>query len=284
MDTTPPHPSLPSLPVQPPQPIVPKDAKNPLPLDILYEILDCMDRRTLKNCSLVAKSWTEPCQLRIFGSGGVSFGVCVGSGRLRSLQGNISQKLVELLPRAHRLTCDGLFEGPEQIEPAEASDLRDFLSIFTRLEHFQLKSSYIPFRPCELEPFSVFKDTLSCITLSECHISKRALFAFTNYFTNLDHLHLSDPIEDSDSEEPSYSPRRLRKLTVRSGVNAPLHDLLYGLSFDEVVFEDHHLVPYGRPTFVNDAVGAIGASVKYLRLHGTLRRTCNLLCSYRWDR
>ena len=285
MDTTPPHPSLPSLPVQPPQPIVPKDAKNPLPLDIFYEILNCMDRHTLGNCSLVAKSWTEPCQLRLFESVGVGFSSGVNSWWFQSRLRYISQKRDALLPRARKLTCDGWFEEPDEITPAEASGLRDFLSIFTRLEHFQLKASRIPFHPCELEPFSVFKDTLSCITLSECHISRWALLAFTNYFTNLDHLYLSDPISDRDSEGPSCSPRRLRKLTIRSGANRHLLNLLDRLSFDEVVFiqDSDHCVQYQWQTFVGDVLSVIGASVKYLRLYGMLRRTFNLFCSYRWD-
>ena len=294
MDTTLPHLSLPSLLAQPPQPMVTEpvffeNAKNPLSKVLFNEILSHMNIDTLKKCSVVEKSWTEPCQLRLFESVGV--GVGVSSGRFRSLQGYISKKRDALLPCARKLTWEGLFEEPEQIEPAEPSDLRDFLRIFTRLEHFQLKSSHIPFRPCELEPFSVFKDTLSCITLLDCHVSERALLAFTDYFTNLDHLYLSTPIRTVDigSGGPSYSPRRLRKLTISPGVYIHLLDLLYGLSqlglsFDEVVIRKNSWqLGCGWETFADNALDAIGADVKYLRLDSTLYRMCNLLCFYRWD-
>lgn len=179
------------------------------------------------------------------------------------------------------------FRGPEQIEPINGHSLCDSLHLFTRLEHFLVDSSPIPFPPCEWEPLPGFKATASCITVRCCIVKESTLLPFFNCFPDLKHLSLIDNSYDLDSEWPPCPPRRLRKLSFGGGaIELPLQDILpslsnLGLSFEEIVIEGGGGCSEWAMSVAESS--GLGASVNYLRLGHTRECTHNLPYFYRLD-
>lgn len=150
---------------------------NSLPQELFREILSYLlldDKKSLRNCSLVVKSWVNISQEFLFKS------IETGSGQLKSWLDriSISQRKVVLLGYVRRLT----FEREELGQMDET--LRDHFR-FLKLKHLTMLSTYVTRMRPDMEVFSAFKGTLLSITISECYASKSGLIPLINYFPKL---------------------------------------------------------------------------------------------------
>lgn len=131
-----------------------------------------------------------------------------------------------------------------------------------------------------------FKAVVSSVIFYFCSVSERGLLEFINHFPNLKHLRLILIDHAVDPEQPSSSPKRLKKLSIILGPNKS-PDLLeklseLGLSFDKVCIEVCSVF-YPWTKSANKIISTFGASVQYLTIPNIPESMCNLLYSCCWD-
>lgn len=209
-----------------------------LPQELIDETISCLplnDKKTLRTCSLVARSWVYASQKRLFQS------VSAPSKELGPWLGCISQKSSWLLRHVRHLNCMS-----ERLGTAH-----------TLYDH------------------SRSLHRLSRITLSACRVSVNELVALVNCFLNLECLSLRRlPIPSTDSDKtPSLSRRHpLRKLYISEGYKGFSDDLgklsEMGLRSDEVVFELNYILFRHSMTFFANPVIRAFRDARYVRLPG----------------
>ena len=226
-----------------------------LPVELLKEILSYLvpnDKKSLPNCSLVAKPWSCHSQELLY----ESFHPL--PGELGRCLDQISKGTDKPLRHVHHLTCET--EGiPEAFPPILVSDI--------------------------LEPHSHSFERLTRITLLDCRVSRNAIVSLINWFPNLEYLNLERPrcLDSNDHEQTPLSSRRpLKRLWISEGREEFLR-VLCGLPeleifcFDEIAFKPAALGEPGVFTeFVNATLRVFGASTKYLRIPKTHPGMCNL--------
>ena len=227
--------------------------------DKVFGYISPDDKETLRNCSLVAKSWKHTSQKRLFES------VKTPPGNLQLWLERASRENVALLEHVRNLTCFQESCTVWSIDPALKTPLNN-LQFLGQLRHFNLGFTDISSPP----EIGSFKPALSCLTLTYCGISTDTLVAFINYFPDLEYLHLESLTCPVPKVPQTYLVPRppLKQLYTDEGLESEKYlDLLdelskLGLRFDQVFL---------KPTFrsyhsVNRVVRAFGAGTKYLRL------------------
>ena len=241
-----------------------------IPQELIDEIIghipscDCneQDQHSLRNCSLVAKSWTNPSRKRLF--------------RTVEIRGTTFQSWLDTIPPANTellrhvrslsyITCAAL-PGTGCVDV-----LRDYLPSFRRLHHLTLSSMHIPSSDIsqQIEIFSAFRHSLSRLSLQYCTVTISALVVLINFFPGLDHLDLCNVLHEADGEPPSPLCRPfIRKLRISRfyedglGILNQLPEL--GLVFEELIVDGWSL-KIGFHT-LSHIVDTLGVNVKRLRL------------------
>ena len=243
-----------------------------LPFELVDEIIDHLpedDKQSLRNCSLVAKSWIDPSQRRLFHR------VDIARSNLQSWLDNISPSNAILLGHVRYLWFEEYHKG--EIEPAHRA-LRDYFPSFCQLRGLALHSAHISLESLRIELFSAFQHSLSTISLG-CSITKDAFVTLINYFPSLAHIHLHGLDYPTNSgPTPSLSRLLFKSLYITVGPSRTLFLLdelsRSGLRFDEVAIAS--MMEPTWPEFSRRVVEIFGAHTKYLRIHGSFERKYSL--------
>ena len=241
-----------------------------LPHELLDEIFsylslhDRQDRQSLRNCSLVAKSWTNPSRRRLFKT------VNIRGTTLRPWLDTIPPANDELLQHVRSFYVDCSVTWSNMNQPFHRIDvLQDYLPSFHQLQHLSLSYMHIPSDISQrIEIFSAFRHTLSSFSIARCNITISALVTLINCFSNLDRLDLNHLLHEVDGESPSSLSRRLiRHLHISDpnkdclGIFNQLSEL--GLVVDELVVTSWSTCP---PRAVSIIADSLGVNAKYIKL------------------
>ncbi|KAF9647249.1 hypothetical protein BDM02DRAFT_2735437 [Thelephora ganbajun] len=247
-----------------------------LPQELLDEILsylssnDKQDQQSLRNHSLVAKSWVNPARRRLFRT------VEIRERTLLLWLDTIPPTNKELLQHIRSLsyvtntTAERATWRPEY----RTSVLRDYLPSLHQLRHLSLSSMHISSDIAQqVDIFSAFRHTLSRLSLDYCNVTISALITLINHFPSLDWLDLNRPSYEVDGEPVSPVSRPLiRKLHISDvrGSGFDLLDELSGLGpvFDEIVVGGWL---QGYSHVLGLILGAVGVKAKRLRLLRDIR-------------
>ena len=246
-----------------------------LPHELLDKILGYLpsshkwDQQSLRNCSLVAKSWTNPSRRHLFKT------VKIREATLQSWLNTISPANDEFLQHVHSLSYfTSTIARQDSQWPAHRIDvLQDYLPSFHRLQYLSLSSIHIPSDISrQVEMFSTFRHTLSRLSLGRCSVTINALVALINCFSNLDCLNLSSLLHVVDGKPPSSLSRPLiRELCISElhedglGILDQLSEL--GLVSDKLVVEWRSRAPFCAPGLIANSPG-VNAKCIRLRVHG----------------
>ena len=253
-----------------------------LPQELIDEILDYLplddeqDQQSLRNCSLVAKSWTNPSRRRLFKI------VEIGETNIQSWLDTIPPANNELLRHARSLYyITNAASWSDRQAKHRIDVLRDYLPSFHHLQHLSLSSMHIPSDISQqIEIFSAFRHTLSRLGFNCCTVTISAIVALINFFPNLHRLDLRYILEEADGEPASPLCRLLiRKLHISS-----FHDrglgILDQLSELGLVFKELTVIEWSAKTalrILSRIVDSMGVNVKRLRLlrseTGPIRRS-----------
>ena len=243
--------------------------KSPaLPQELLDEIVSFLhqdDKESLRNCSLVARSWVYASQKGLFEY------VKTHTRELGSWLHGVSQKNPEILRHVLHLNCENEDFGLVWPNGSARDTIRGCLGSLRRLRRFDWYSTEIILSPQEIELFSAFKHTLSYIGLWYCSISRNMLVHLINYFPNLGCLRLELPIYmNSDDEETTLSSQiPLKKLYIDEVPGSFLR-VLEELSRLGLCFNDITLYPVAlnllSTVFANFIVRTFGTRAQCLRL------------------
>lgn len=241
-----------------------------IPRELFEEILSYLspdnqyDQWWLQNCSLVAKSWANPCRRRLFKT------VNICDETLLSWLDSIPPTNDELLRHTRSLSyvtnTSGWHFGEHCVDV-----LRDYLPSFHQLQHLTLSSVQVPSDISEqVDMFSAFRHTLSRLSLGNCYVTTSALVTLVNYFPRLDRvdlLYLWNGVDDEPAPPISHPP--MQELHVSEFY--PHRDAFHtfhrlselGPLFDEVVLEGRSQVLLSELSHI---AGTLGVNTKRLRL------------------
>ena len=236
--------------------------------------------QSLRNCSLVAKSWTYPSQRRLFDT--VNF-IFASDPDFKLWRADISPTNTELLQHVRSLYPVTWTAHHPRREPVDLVEFfRDFS--FPQLRNLYLCFEYLPEWLPRTGAFSVFQRTLEHLFLFECTIGIDVLASLINCFPNLVRLNLyclnrrAPPHSVGNQPIPPPLARPLRKLAVTHCYTGSALDLLCGLlelqpQCDEVSIG----VPVpAAPSRIQHAINCVEASVKHLDLKLNIKCVCNI--------
>ena len=174
-------------------PIDEHEPRMALPPELVDEILVYLrhDKRTLLNCSLVAKSWVYASQILYY------WDQCFTPKTYQTWRETASPTSTELLQHVRSLTCSWF------------SSLYDFhadhLKLFHRLQHLTL--THIESIQLDIiNLLSASQNTLSSLCLRYVPIYDSVLTNLIDYFPNLRELHIDQvAIQKDNSTTPSAS-------------------------------------------------------------------------------
>ena len=236
-----------------------------LPQELIDEIIGQLppgDRRSLQNCSLVAKSWTHSSQKYLFEN------VYIGRWSLQPWLDNISPTNATLLGHVRRLTYD--YSETEVV--LAHRHLCDYFPSFRQLRTFTFFGAYISSLPLLTQSFSAFKHSLSTISMFGCTVTTSGFATIINYFPNLTSLRLlSLSHRRKNDQTPPLSRPHLKRLFVNAW-SADHLDLInelsgLGLRFDEVVIDTVIFYRPGWLNFVKRVIDVFGTDAKRLKVH-----------------
>ena len=156
-----------------------------LPPELLDDILIYLrhDAQALRNCSLVAKTWTYSSQKLLYAH------VSITPSTYRRWQEIASPTSAELLRHVHSLTCrlfDSLYDFRD-----------DYLKSFHCLQELNMYQVHnIDSNTVNL--FPAFRNTLSSLSLFHVSLTLDAFIKLLGYFSNLKKLHLYNPTFDTE--------------------------------------------------------------------------------------
>ena len=240
-----------------------------LPPELLAEIINHIpDDKSLRNCSLVAKSWVYPSQRCIFRAVNVS-----RTTRLKSWSETISPTNIEVLQHVRSLTYN-IANTPGSRHPP-LDFLRDYSPSLPHLKRLIFFSGFLP-SPTQLGTYSPFQRSLSFISLWGCSVTVSRLVTLVNYFPNLAHLELMGLSHKVDGRPALPFSRPLQKLTVTdlyTNGGLVLLDQLMGLhpQCDEVAIG---MYATSCPSLAQRVIDGVKANVKRLNLKS------NLACAF----
>jgi hypothetical protein len=235
-----------------------------LPQELVDEIIDHLppdDKKSLRNSSLVAKSWTRPSQKRLFED------ICIDQHNLKSWLENIPPTNIILLEHVRKLSYSEFTTG--EIPPTRCA-LRDYLPSLRQLRYLNLTCARIPSCLEYVGPFSAFQHTLSTISLVHCKTTKGGLITLINYFPNLSSLGISalGYIQENDPTHPLTRTlfAKLCVTTCPAGTLVLFEELSrLGLRFEEVVISNTTYEPEWSH-FSKRIADIFGGSVKRLNI------------------
>jgi len=238
-----------------------------LPPELLDEIISYIppdDHQSLRNCSLVAKSWIYPSRRRIFKTV-----IIWRETRLKSWLDVISPANVEVSQHIRSLTCK-IANPPDSSRPS-IKLLNDYLPSFGQLEHLIFFLGFLP-PLTRIGACSAFQHTLSHLSLRCCKVTVNGVVTFVNYFHNLAHLELADLSRIKDDQPAPPFSRPLQKLTVMELCTDSaliVLDQLMGLrpQCEEVAISIYWA---SCPTLAQRVIDGVEASVKRLNLNSNL--------------
>ncbi|KAF9645701.1 hypothetical protein BDM02DRAFT_471983 [Thelephora ganbajun] len=240
----------------------------PLPLELIDEIIRYLvhDTKSLRSCSLVAKSWIHLCRKWLFKD------VTITSGTQQQWLDRISPTNVEILCNVRSFTCSydpSVWRG---ITPHRIDSLYHYFSAFSHLEALRLFYVFLgPDVPRQIGLYSAFLPTLTSLSIHRASVTSSALIALINYFPGLINLDLC-----SIGHKPDLLPvpRLSRPLRGRLFIDHCSH-------IDRALFEELTIPPPQLdklslrsviiPTFYDYIIGTRGGSVKHLQLLGEIR-------------
>ena len=240
-----------------------------LPTELIDEILDHLpsdDEESLRSCSLVAKSWLDPCQRRLFEA------IIIDMDTYQPWFDNISPTNTELLRHVQQLMYVPMRKKDPRYPPYRiGDDFRVYLPSFCQLQ-------YLIFGLVDIESiipdhknlFFAFQHTLFALSLLRVSTTWNGLVTLLGYFPNLKNLEICEVSLDVDARPAPHLPRALRgRLFVRCDKEMdqePLIDRFAGLKL-----EYEELVIMGD--YDQRLVAAVESTLKRLRIG---RRTCTL--------
>ena len=180
-----------------------------LPLELLDEILSYLapHNQSLRNCSLVARSWLHPSRKRLFEN------VYIQDTDHQSWLDNISPTNTELLQHVHSF-CFASSQPWGRNPPFEyinIDDLYVYFPSFHRLHTINLSDVHISSDiPERIEMFSHCQQVLSSLILVDVSLPWRSFTTLIDYFPNLRNLELSTLAFDDDNINPPPLSRPLR--------------------------------------------------------------------------
>jgi len=243
-----------------------------LPQELLDKILSHLhsddkrdEHRTLRNCSLVAKSWVHPARRRLFKT------VEIREKNLQSWLDSIppaNEGLLQHIRSLSYVTEIALLQAATA-RPTYCA-LQAYLPSLPQLQHLSLCFMKIPSGISrQIEMFSAFRHTLLRLSFCYCTVAIGALGTLLNYFPSLNHLNLANVFwnEVDATPVPPLSHPLIEELCI-SGFDENHFGLLnqlskLGLVFGEVVLDRYQM---GRPRTLERAVNAVGINAKRLRL------------------
>ena len=182
------------------------------PQELIEEIIsylsfhDKEDQRSLRNCSLVAKSWIYPSRKRIFES------ITITGANRQSWLDRISPSNTELLQHVrtfHLSICVPLertIHGHPEIE-----DIYVYFPSFHRLHTINLTDTRIFYdTPEEVQMLSSCQQTLTSLALCSVSFRWRTFIALIDYFPNLRYLETDCLAFEDTSNNPPPLSRPLR--------------------------------------------------------------------------
>ena len=237
-----------------------------LPQELLDEIMGYLSpygTRSLRDCSLVAKSWVHPSRRRLFEK--------IDVQRLiyfRLWVKNISPTNVELLQHVRSLSCGIYDAGDPTHDPTDPVNfLRDYSPSLRRLRRLNLFfGRLVSFT--QIGTPSAFQHSLSHLSLWRSDVKISALVTLVNYFPNLARLDLTDLSCEADDQPTPPLSRPLRKLSIAEFYtrnSLGLLDQLLGLRPQcEEVTINVMFVP--SPSLAQRVIDGVEESIKYLRI------------------
>lgn len=241
------------------------------PPELLEKVLGHLppdDKQSLRNCSLVAKSWIHPSRARLFKTVNV-----MQRERLWSWSTRITPENAELLRHVRSLFC-GIYTSPgEGTDPVHF--LRCYFPSLPQLRLLLLTSGHLQSVTQIGVPFG-FQYTLKHLSLCDCRTTISALATVINYFPNLDQLDLHYLSHEVDSQPTPPLSRALRKISVTEpdtrddlGILDQLFEL--GPQCDEISIKINALV---APSLIQRVINGVETSVKRVSLKPHLHRMC----------
>jgi hypothetical protein len=174
------------------------------PVELVHEILSHLpidDKQSFRSCSLVAKSWVDPSQQRLFAL------VTISPKNYRSWSNNISPENTRLLGHVRSLTH--LLGGKHQGSHID-DDLRDYLPSFCQLQRLVFTLEDIkPTIPIP-ESFSAFQHTLTSLFFVTVSIPWSGFVSLLGYFPNLEDLLIRGVTFVVDDRPVAHLSRPLR--------------------------------------------------------------------------
>ena len=245
-----------------------------LPPELLDEVINHIsptDKRSLLNCSLVAKSWVYPSQKRIFKAVDIW-----RNPHLKSWLGAISPTNVRVLQHVRSIRCQ--IAKPLNLSHPPVDLLCDYSPSFRQLERLTLHSGLLPSLN-QIGTYSAFQHTLSYLCLWHCSATSSRIVILVNYFPNLAHLELGDLSHMVDGQPAPPFSRLLRKLTIAEFCtkdSLDLLDQLMGLhpQCDEVSID---MFWDSCPSLAQHVIDGVEASVKRLNLESRLEGVFSIL-------
>ena len=233
---------------------------NNLPLD------DMEDELSLQNCSLVAKSWTNPSQKRLFET------VVITKANRQLWLKNISPTNIELLRHVRSLSITS-FDTPTWqvpfLEYIDIDDLYDYFPSFHQLHTIELRGLHISSDiPQRMEMFSSCQQSLSSLFFVGSSLRWHSFIALIDYFPNLRHLELQGlSFENINSDPPPLSRPLRGKLGLHIFEAFNLIDFSNWFTGLEVEYEEL-AVNVGHTTgiYSQTIVTACEKTLKYLKI------------------
>ncbi|KAF9645196.1 hypothetical protein BDM02DRAFT_684340 [Thelephora ganbajun] len=257
-----------------------------LPPELLDEIIGRLppeDKRSLRNCSLVAKSWIHPSRRRLFETLDV-----LREKNLRLWMKNIPLQNAELFHHVHSLSCR-IDASPHGWSDDCGRFLYNDFPLFPQLRNLVLRSGRL--KSITRFRFRVpltFRHTLEYLSLHRCRATISTLVTLINYFPNLvhlnlDHLNLDDIYHEVDNQPAPPLSRPLRKLSITeldTSDDLGILDQLLGLRLqcEEVILM---IDAHAAPSLTQRVIDGVEVSVKYLKLRPPSNSECNDLETYR---
>ena len=268
------------------QQIQPPSHRMSLPRELVEEILSHLQvhgkrgQQSLRNCSLVAKSWINPSRRRLFET------VVIRTRDRQSWLDKISPSNTELLRHVRSFCFSGSApqEGPDSL--AQFTDIEDlyvYFPSFSRLHTIGLSETHVSSKvPEQIEMFSSCQQVLSSLTLATVSLPWRSFIALIDYFPNLRNLELSSLSFEDDNRNPAPLSRPLRgKLCVYLSEEEHLIALSDWFAGLEVEYEKLVVdVGFVSGTYSRHIVTACQKTLK--RLSFQLCEFCSGSCCERW--
>ena len=238
------------------------------PQELVDEILSHLpvhdkQNHSLRNCSLVAKSWIDPSRRRLFET------VLIGERNRRSWLDKISPSNIELLRHVRSLCLVGSDPwGRDSPKYTDIEDLYVYFPSFCQLHTIELTETHIPPNiPERIEMFFPCQHVLSSLILATVFLPWRSFIALIDYFPNLRDLELSSlSFEDDNINSPPLSRPLRGKLHFYLFKEESLIALSNWLAGLEVEYEELVVgVGYVSGTYSQRIVAACQKTLKRLK-------------------